>query len=609
MLPINYFSLDSDVEDPFAPSANFKLWKESLIQMRAYNVHMSFDELKEIERELAKSRSVILSALNAMAPLHQLPPELLTKIFFYVPAPSIGRDTVVWTPNIFRTEDIVKLSAICQHWRSIIFNAGMLWSSINHVATPPRVLQLARGVRLNCKLRFEPQDRDRMAFRRLLTSNIARIRELHVINPERLPVNFPLDSDLPAAPELEVLSIIGSSVAPQFFESPIPQLRTLFLCRSEGFPVGPLPQLTQLSLCSICKVEVSQVIDLLSSTPALQDLHISKSLKRSDDKDTISLIPLQHLRRVFIEDAGPHLITPLIVSITIQASTAVRIHYTIGAESVQMPTLRLSQTLLPVTAQISDFAIIRRESSLRLMAVNSISGVLWEFHAYDMHEPLPTSFVSEHIPGAHPREVTLVWVNGRPDLPRGLLRSLPDSVEMLSTSAIFLKDFEQELAVVDGAKRVPCPNLATLHVFINHDRRVGRDLALSKIAPTIIAFLERRAELGYPISNVVLGTYGNRDGEKLKLSGITALKRAVEHLDFISYYNIPFMKLPPICTSADGTWWTSWKSIHTRTRTCFELPPLWQQPKLQPTVVHVEPPPEPDTNSDATTESEHSDSD
>ncbi|EMD35405.1 hypothetical protein CERSUDRAFT_85394 [Gelatoporia subvermispora B] len=140
------------------------------------------------------------------------------------------------------------LSEVCRLWKNILFNAGILWSSLNRVACPPRFLDLAQGASLRIQLQRRGLDPDLSPFRRILVSNITRVQELHIIN--RIPHRFKLylDHELPYAPQLEVLSLMGSAESPEFFEFTIPELRTLFLCRCPGLPTHPLPQLTHLYL-------------------------------------------------------------------------------------------------------------------------------------------------------------------------------------------------------------------------------------------------------------------------------------------------------------------------------------------------------------------------
>ncbi|OCH86341.1 hypothetical protein OBBRIDRAFT_890574 [Obba rivulosa] len=550
-------------QESYAHSPQFKLWKNSLSLMRTYNLHMSADEMKEIDQELAKAQAHISFFLNDGAPIHRLPPELLIKIFYYVPASSIGRDTVVWAPNVFKIQDIVALCSVCQRWRKIIFNAYILWSSINRLVGYPSS-RLPPSVILNIKLEPEAQDRQLLAFRNFLTSTIARTRELHIVNRSAAGVRFPLDQGLAEAPALEVLSIVGSSVAPQFFETPIPQLRTLFLSRCVGLPTGPLPQLTQLALCSIGRVEISQVLSLLSAAPALQDLYLAKCLQQSngDVVDNVaSPVPLKHLRRVFIEEEEPHLVTLLVSSMALEPFAAIRIHYTFTTQ-LHLSTSRFSHSLLPITEQVSEFSFIPRAQSFRMIATSSVSGFLLDWTSvFGLHQPLPSSWFTELFPGARPRRVSLLHT-GYPgkNFPSGMLRGLPESVETLSTSAIFLPCLAKDLAFRDETSRAPCPNLSTLRILMNRvcKKHRMRPFPLSKVAPAIVEVLNLRAQLGHPIRKVIIGFYNDRNNEGLKLHGINSVKRAVEYLEFASYTNIPFMKLPSVCAREDGKWWPSW---------------------------------------------------
>ncbi|EMD35404.1 hypothetical protein CERSUDRAFT_124725 [Gelatoporia subvermispora B] len=592
MWPDDLYSAEDHVKWNTIPSGSFIVWKQALKEMRFQHMQMSFNEAcssfacpLEARKLNCASRSEILCTLNNLAPIHRLPTELLIKIFQYVPTRILFRDTVAWKSKILRQEDIVRLVLVCHRWKDVIYNAGTLWCTINNITYNPMRLELAQGTKLRCMWQTTPSNRNTSAFRRMLAENIERVQELHIIDTGCRRVSISINEKLSEAPRLEVLSVVGSINEPQFFESPLPRLRTLFLCRTPGIPIHPLPRLTQLSLCYVDRIDISDLLALLADTPALQDLHLISCMKSSDKVVLHASIPLKRLLRVLIMDSRPGVVNALLDPLLFQASTAVRIEYTdwIDLRPVDMS---FTHSLSPIVDQTCNFAITTGAHSLRLFAASSTSGISVAFNGRGDSEAPPDPIPLGLLPGVQLREVFLL---GRWRAPPGTLRSLPDSLELIYTSVSFLVDLTEELGVHDQTQHVPCPNLSTLHVLIDRGGQRLNALPLSKIAPAILKFAQRRSELGHPVEDVIIGFYNHEPEDKLTLSGITNLRRAVERVEVTTHSEPPFINLPPICTAADGRWWPSWTdSITDISQASYRVPASWMPSRTATAVPVVE---------------------
>ncbi|OCH86331.1 hypothetical protein OBBRIDRAFT_806854 [Obba rivulosa] len=507
------------------------------------------------------SRVLVRRACNTMLPVHRLPPEILTRIFYYAPESSIPRDKVIWIPTIFRMKDVIVLAAVCRHWRDVVIGAAILWSSVNRPVASGGHMKRSSGVGLNCQLSKELGDNNMLRLTEFLTNNGRRIRELHVMGPDRSPpLSFPLHEAQFDAKKLEVVSLIGSSTTPGLFEAPVLNLHRLVISNSESkLPTGQLAQLTQLCLSKIETIHITEVLELLSRAPSLQDVHLVDSL-RKDEEDGLyrENIPLRNLRRLSIRENDPVPIFSLLSYLLLEPSTALRIRYGYS-RACQLSTSKLPSSLFPISEPILRISIIRRGISLKFIGASPTSGIRLEWlitYREDAH--LPSSIYAQLFPGANPHQVSLIWADSySKSLPSGLVRALPESVTTLVTSTAYLEFLMSEFEVEDPTGHVPCHNLSTIHVLIDRQRsRV--DLALSKICPFMTTIAGQRAKLGCPLERIVLTSFNNEDGEKLKLAGINALKRAVKIVEHEAYSELPIMEMPPICTAGDGTWWPSW---------------------------------------------------
>ena len=79
-----------------------------------------------------------------LSPIHQLPPEVLAKIFLYASDGS----SVVWPRRNGDVEMPLLLGRICNYWRTITHSSPLLWSNLR--LNIPRDLEIRPADSLKC---------------------------------------------------------------------------------------------------------------------------------------------------------------------------------------------------------------------------------------------------------------------------------------------------------------------------------------------------------------------------------------------------------------------------------------------------------------------------
>ncbi|TFK60891.1 hypothetical protein BDN72DRAFT_850182 [Pluteus cervinus] len=188
----------------------------------------------KIDKELAALRESIraLHAFrNTFTPIHRLPPEVLTRVFFFVQSaqtivPYYGNRAAI-------SLSWVAVTRVSRHWREVAIRSPSLWSHIS--SNYPKCvvqewLQRSKAAPLSVDLRHSSPEEAQ-----LVAASLSRIREL------KLELNFScwnrLSPNLSSpAPFLESLTIIipdnlqpTSTISESTFAGVTPRLRNLEL--------------------------------------------------------------------------------------------------------------------------------------------------------------------------------------------------------------------------------------------------------------------------------------------------------------------------------------------------------------------------------------------
>ena len=88
--------------------------------------------------------------LNGARSINRLPPEILSTIFRLAAGPIKTTDL----------RDVLRLSSICRHWRSIVLDHGAMWSSIRLTGQDPsfvaQQVERCQGVPLHLFINLPP---------------------------------------------------------------------------------------------------------------------------------------------------------------------------------------------------------------------------------------------------------------------------------------------------------------------------------------------------------------------------------------------------------------------------------------------------------------------
>jgi len=221
---------------------------------------------------------------NASAPVNRLPPEILAHIFSLVQPFSQG--PLFSLPKTYNKW--MKVTRVCQHWRTTALSFPRLWSHI-HVRKPldrkiamKNIKRSAQSpLNVYCTI-VAPPEADEVNILSLVAEQMHRLQELHI--HWTIPHETSLwDLIIPPAPapNLEVLSLIGSwdervsnLTLPPFFQNITPRLKKLTFTRISSWPHNDFCGLTHLSLFDQRdgRVSLPKFLEILKSSPGLEEL-------------------------------------------------------------------------------------------------------------------------------------------------------------------------------------------------------------------------------------------------------------------------------------------------------------------------------------------------
>ncbi|KAM5543650.1 hypothetical protein V8D89_002901 [Ganoderma adspersum] len=290
------------------------------------------DLLHSLFAAFGQGRAIIGGLMNAAAPIHRMPPELLAKIFILSPRAithaSKEHKLAHWP---FRDEadmaDLHKLTKVCRYWRELAIATPMLWTTVGTVSTRDdhrnsvlfhcsKYLPDSPSLGLTVHLDLQQSSTAKMV--EFMLTHAPNVRELHVWDIASIP-------DVPSfwrsfdASNLEHCTFWSDDTLQ--FRNPQPQtnpelpffnggasLRSLCLAdfSFHGFPPNAFPALTLLlvSASAESRVTMADLFKFLVGCPRLEELYIygiqrGASLPASTSPPPISLPNLQYLHYTY----------------------------------------------------------------------------------------------------------------------------------------------------------------------------------------------------------------------------------------------------------------------------------------------------------------------
>ncbi len=292
------------------------------------------DLVLSVRSQVEARRAQIYDAMHHIARLHtthnsitlvnRLPPELLATIFSYVCSTSD------------KNADLICISHVCTHWRTIALDAGGLWTHIalTHPLGITTFLERSKSLPLSISLTashspFKP-------VLNLVSSEITRVRSLKICIPHTVDPGFITRRLKLAAPALEELSIEDFQLHRKVERTPpagirvpifdgMPALRTLSL---RNVPLVFLPKgpsaLTKIDL-HLKLPALPILLDLLERSPLLESLSLHGTL-HGDAVQSQRLVTLPRLTSFSVHTFPPQGIASLLSSVALPPCASIALH-------------------------------------------------------------------------------------------------------------------------------------------------------------------------------------------------------------------------------------------------------------------------------------------
>lgn len=252
-------------------------------------------KVNEQLRHLAEQRRELKARHNHLAPINRLPPEILASGVFFALKVSIGPKKRAW----------INVTHVCRRWRDDALSDASLWTEIGGSRLSKEWLHatLKRSRSMPLFVSVEMMWQTEALF--FVMRHAGRFKKLRIQRKNFLSMKTILAWLGRPAPLLEQLDLSTSDpiiVPPMLFAGESPKLRYLSLdvnCQvAAGSPF--LLNITHLNLRAIRrKYALEQLVDLFSSTPALQHLSLFNIVAAgAATQEPVSLHNLMSLRLI-----------------------------------------------------------------------------------------------------------------------------------------------------------------------------------------------------------------------------------------------------------------------------------------------------------------------
>jgi len=292
-----------------------------------------------IEDKITRFSNYLLdlkSRLNRLAPISDLPPEVLSEIFLYTAAVD-SEDTYSTLWSTWTSYGWIRVSHVCKHWRSVALSCPALWCNLTMTRREWTTELLARSKKAPLYVTMTspvvaggsvsgssrpsvPEDSEETVA--LVLSHLARMRSLSITvkHPFTNRTLQLLDGPVPLLESLTIWceSISHASSAKHDYIHPLLhragahrlrrlELHDLHLQWNQFL----LPQLTHLTITSVHQrdkalVDAQTMLEALSQMSLLEELVIGTSLTAPVDQTVVptasTRVSLPHLRHLCVRE-------------------------------------------------------------------------------------------------------------------------------------------------------------------------------------------------------------------------------------------------------------------------------------------------------------------
>jgi hypothetical protein len=253
-------------------------------------------QVQKMEQDLSNLLPKFKTFRNALAPIHKLPPEILSQI-----------------PQFFPIRDLVMATQVCRYWRTTFITSGPLWCNIDCVRGPEALtcLHRSKGSLIHVRVRKIPDDEVLAK----LSPHIGRIKSLLLKSRWSVAQSvFARFTD--PAPTLETLTVIchpttaaAGPVPSTLLTGNLPNLRSFTL---QGFASDlanfVLPNLTHFEMSSVTSSPISitlaNLLAFFERSPLLEVARIDFHGECIHNVPNQKRVSLKALRTLYISGSG-----------------------------------------------------------------------------------------------------------------------------------------------------------------------------------------------------------------------------------------------------------------------------------------------------------------
>ena len=299
--------------------------------------------ISAVDKEVGAAMRILHSLRNALAPISLLPPEVLSRVFHFIPPPELLPFGLVE-----QRLDRIRVTRVCRLWRQVALGDSSLWARISGVPTGSEwiseMLVRALNAPLDINLHVGRSNPDVLL---MLSSHLSHTRELRLIGLSESHFESFRGIFSQEAPTLELFKLRASSTFPitfrelggtTLFKGRAPRLRTLSLFRVViPWSLIPRGQLTKLEISlydetSISNVpllgDLNQLADFLVDCPELEVLDLRGCLPSQPTQFPHGQpIHLSRLSRVSLSGLSSR-ITNLLKILKFPSSTTLQLYCT-----------------------------------------------------------------------------------------------------------------------------------------------------------------------------------------------------------------------------------------------------------------------------------------
>ncbi|GBE90011.1 hypothetical protein SCP_1800330 [Sparassis crispa] len=467
--------------------------------------HESIAILESLDRILVSALSTARSAINALSTINTCPDDVVGLILQHAAVNVEARFGLgfrwPFAPPC-PTWELITLTHVCRHWRSLLLNLPLLWTHIdigNPLAYRDLVstfLQRSGAAPLKVYIKkpslYYSLPGESESIETLLDALSPRIQELHV-HRDALGLERPF-------PALEILTLESAGRLPAIlFDGAAPQLRALTMIYIVSLPTNHFPSLTRLYVGNFAwlshlysSVTLSQLAVFLRGCNALEELAVYRmDFEVSTADDALPPVALGHLCRLSLGCTSAIVTGWFFDHIEASPAVAIRVfdlgpfHYHAALAVTYPPQLR-TPTLLHLRQCFEPAVTIANSSSaVRFEYIPPSPNCGWGIFPWSSW---PVSTVEElHIDHS----------SGEPEAGFHLLLDVLPSLSLLVYRGK-LKPLIHLLGLLSASHGPPgplCPALKTLHISLKAD--------LSALH-VLDDFAATRARSGFPLSEVII---------------------------------------------------------------------------------------------------------